>query len=53
VIVENDAANSSSNRPSRWLLMVVSIAVIGRLGWLAAPEPPSMWSTMAMAMSSG
>ena len=33
--------------------MVVSIAVIGRLGWSAVPEPPSMWSTMAMAMSSG
>ena len=33
--------------------MVVSIAVIGRLGCCARPEPPSMWSTVAMAMSSG
>jgi hypothetical protein len=53
VIVPNDAANSSSSRSSRWLVMVVSIAVIGRLGWSARPEPPSMWSTMAIAMSSG
>ena len=35
------------------VVMEVSIAVIGRLGCSALPEPPSMWSTMAMAMSSG
>ena len=33
--------------------MADSIAVIGRFGCSARPEPPSMWSTMAMAMSSG
>ena len=53
VIVANEAANSSSSRPSRWLVMAVSIAVIGRFGCSALPEPPSMWSTMAIAMSSG
>ena len=34
-------------------VIAVSMTVIGRSGWSAAPEPPSMWSTAAIAMSSG
>ena len=48
-----EAVNSLSSRPSRWLVIAVSITVIGRSGWPAEPEPPSMWSTAAIAMSSG
>ena len=36
-----------------WVVDGVRLPVIGRLGCSAAPEPPSMWSTLAMAMSSG
>jgi hypothetical protein len=53
VIAEMDAANSSNSRLTRWSVMVVSIAVIGRLGCSALPEPPSMWSTIVIAMSRG
>jgi hypothetical protein len=47
------SASSPSSRSSRWLVMALSIAVIGRTGWSPAPAPPSMWSTMAIAVSSG
>ena len=33
--------------------MALSMPVIGRFGCSAAPEPPSMWSTIAIAVSSG
>ena len=48
-----EAVNSDSSRVSRWLVIAVSMTVIGRSGWSAAPEPPSMWSTAAIATSSG
>jgi hypothetical protein len=48
-----EAVSSCSSRVSSCPVMVVSIAVMGRSGCCAAPEPPSMWSTLAIAMSSG